>query len=199
MPTHWIVEARVNDTRKGVRAAGASRRPSSRAARASSSEDQKGPRDHAGRTSEVRWRTGTATRRTERPIGRRPPWRFGRRGSEGPSAHEALSAGCRTRGGPRRLRPEIRLAQGRRAEATLSPKGGGSAEVRPDPPGSPQGTGQRGGAQRKQSRKVMRTKAGGRKAVAGKAKSASVDMPDQPRPHAEGTERDRALRSRPRG
>lgn len=36
--------------------------PSSRAARVSSSEEQKGPRDHAGRTSEVRRRTGTATR-----------------------------------------------------------------------------------------------------------------------------------------
>ena len=71
MPTHWIVEARVNDTRKGVRAAGASRRPSSRAARASSSEDQKGPRDHAGRTSEVRWRTGTATRRNRSAVARR--------------------------------------------------------------------------------------------------------------------------------
>lgn len=62
--------------------------PSSRAARASSSEDQKGPRDHAGRTSEVRWRTGTATRKDR--IGRRPPWRLGRRGSEGPSAHAKL-------------------------------------------------------------------------------------------------------------
>jgi hypothetical protein len=33
------------------------------------------------------------------------------------------------------------------AEATLSPQGGGSVKVRPKPPGSPQGTGQRGGVQ----------------------------------------------------
>lgn len=79
--------------------------PSSRAARASSSEEQKGPRNHAGRTSEVRWRTGTATRR-DTVIGRRPPWRNGRRGSEGPKAHTKLESA--PRGPTCRLRPEIR-------------------------------------------------------------------------------------------
>jgi alanine racemase len=33
------------------------------------------------------------------------------------------------------------------APVALSPQGGGSVEVRPKPPGSPQGTGQRGGVQ----------------------------------------------------